>query len=115
MELELTQFADARALAYLGGIDSRPVYPTPESLLAEATALTGLSDFGADDFRSGLAAFLTACEHEMTSSNGDVERIVALVRQRLVSRLQVEEWYRTHPETEGVLPGAVTSITVCGP
>ena len=75
-------------------------YPGPDELLAEATERTGLTDFGPGDFREGLEVLV-----ESLRSDGDLSEAGAAVatgdlRRRLVNRLEVEAWYREHPEVD---------------
>jgi hypothetical protein len=73
-------------------------YPTPEALLDEAMAASGLTDFGPGDFREGLDVLLDSLEGDCDlEARGDQHQIDTLLR-RLVNRLEVEEWYREHPE-----------------
>ncbi|OBK29969.1 sulfotransferase [Mycobacterium asiaticum] len=67
-----------------------------------AVAQTGLSDFGDPSYQEGLTVLLTALNDEARlNSRGD-----AFITQRIVGylaqRLQVEDWYRRHPEIEDV-------------
>ncbi len=73
-------------------------YPTGQILLEEAMAATGLSDFGPGDFREGLDVLLDSLEHD-----GDLRRdtdagVIGALKRRLRNRLEVEAWYRDHPE-----------------
>ena len=73
-----------------------------EELLDAARADTGLDDFGVDDFREGLEILVRALREEARlNSMGET-----VLRQRIVGhlkqRLQVEDWYRRHPEIEDV-------------
>ncbi len=75
-------------------------YPGPDELRAEATGRTGLTDFGPGDFREGLEVLV-----ESLRSDGDLSGAGAAVatedlRRRLVNRLEVEAWYRGHPEVD---------------
>lgn len=73
-----------------------------EELLDAARADTGLNDFGVDDFREGLEILVRALREEARlNSVGET-----VLRQRIVGhlkqRLQVEDWYRRHPEIDEV-------------
>jgi hypothetical protein len=75
-------------------------YPSADLLLAEATEATGLADFGPGDFRLGLEVLL-----ESLTSDADLRRttdaqVMGELRGRLRGRLEVEAWYRDHPEIE---------------
>jgi hypothetical protein len=71
-----------------------------DELLAVARATTGLDDFGEDSFRAGLTRVVRALDDEARlpgAGRAVVEgRIVALLAQRL----QIEDWYRRHPEID---------------
>jgi hypothetical protein len=71
-----------------------------ETILAEAEATTGLSDFGDDAFRESMRRLLASLESEamLTPEGRGMQhaRIVGL----LVNRLRVEEAFRLHPEIE---------------
>jgi hypothetical protein len=82
-------------------------YPTGDVLLAEATEEAGLSDFGPGDFRAGLDVLLDSLEHDGDLDPAADAGVVGAFRRRLVNRLEVEAWYRDHPEIE--------ELTVRGP
>ncbi|MEE2056911.1 sulfotransferase family protein [Rhodococcus artemisiae] len=69
-------------------------------MLETATLRTDLTDFGDDSFREGLDILLSSLRSEaQLNSRGESflhERIV----NHLAQRLQVEDWYRRHPEIE---------------
>lgn len=71
------------------------------TLLAEASAVVGLDDFGPDDFKPGLQKLI-----ETYTTNGFDERGVKRTRKRLVKLLQVrlrmEAAWRQHPEIRNV-------------
>jgi hypothetical protein len=65
-----------------------------------AVAQTGLDDFGTDFFREGLEVLLASLRDEARlNARGE-----AFIHQRIVGylgqRLQVEDWYRRHPEID---------------
>lgn len=71
---------------------------TVDAVLGAATASTGLSDFGAPDFRERLQIWLTSFEEDKDLSAlgravvfGDCIRLAS-------NRLKVEDAYRQHPE-----------------
>ena len=71
-----------------------------QELLQAAQADTGLADFGTDHFREGLEILVRALRDEARlNAVGE-----AVMRQRIVGhlkqRLQVEDWYRRHPQIE---------------
>jgi len=71
------------------------------TLLAEAQAATGLSDFGGDDFKPGLQKLI-----DTYTNNGFDERGIKRNRKRLVKLLQVrlkmEAAWQQHPEIREV-------------
>lgn len=71
-----------------------------ESLLAAARRRTGLSDFGADNFREPLRALVRSLRTETPLSA--FGRIVAreTIIKLLVGRLRLEDLYRRHPEID---------------
>jgi hypothetical protein len=75
-------------------------YPTGDDLLAQAADTTGLDDFGPGDFREGLDVLLDSLEHDADLHPDADEGVLDVFRRRLVNRLQVEAWYREHPEIE---------------
>jgi hypothetical protein len=75
---------------------------TAGEVMGDASAQTGLTDFGADSFREGLDILLSSLQDEARLH--DHGR--AFLHQRIVGylsqRLQVEDWYRRHPEIDDV-------------
>jgi Sulfotransferase family len=77
-------------------------FPAADVLLADAAAQAGLDDFGPDDFREGLDVLLDSLERDGDLSPDGVTRVTDDLRRRLVNRLEVEAWYRDHPDIEGL-------------
>ena len=75
-------------------------YPGGDILLSEAVEATGLSDFGPGDFREGLDVLLDSLERDGDLSPSTDDEVIGAFRRRLINRLQVEAWYRDHPEVE---------------
>jgi Sulfotransferase family len=71
---------------------------TVEDLRESATRLTGLSDFGADDYSDGLAVILEsyARDADLTPLGSKVARVG--LRGALAARLMAEAAWRAHPE-----------------
>lgn len=71
---------------------------TSDQVMSEAEAQTGLADFGDASFTEGLDILLSALRDEAhLNARGEAflhHRIVGYLSQRL----QVEDWYRRHPE-----------------
>jgi len=76
----------------------REGYPSSDELMAEAVATTGLSDFGPGDFRQGLDVLLESVARDAELSPASEVGVIDNFRRRLVNRLEVEAWYRGHPE-----------------
>lgn len=76
--------------------------PSAVEVMDEASARTGLTDFGDDSFADGLDILLSSLRDEARLH----ARGQAFLRQRIVGylaqRLQVEDWYRRHPEIDDV-------------
>jgi hypothetical protein len=73
---------------------------TPAELLATAQERTGLSDFGDDSFREGLERLVRALQTEATlNAIGEIV-LPELIVKHLAQRLQIEDWYRRHPEID---------------
>jgi Sulfotransferase family len=75
-------------------------YPSTEILLEQAATETGLSDYGAGDFREGLTVLLESLAHDAGLSPTTDEEVVGVLRRRLASRLRIEAWYKDHPQIE---------------
>jgi hypothetical protein len=82
-------------------------YPSPEVLISQAMDATGLSELGPGDFRDGLDVLLQSLERDAALSPTNDSSVIASLRRRLVNRLELEAWYRDHPEIE--------ELTVRGP
>jgi Sulfotransferase family len=77
----------------------RGVVPLDEdSLLKSAIDSTGLSDFGADDWREPFRVFIKALEEEADLNLLGRIRTRSEILQLLEARLQVEDTYKKHPE-----------------
>lgn len=76
--------------------------PSHNDLEGQAREQTGLDDFGDDSYREGLDVLLTSLQNEAKlNARGEAflyPRIVGYLEQRL----QVEDWYRRHPEIDEV-------------
>jgi hypothetical protein len=75
-------------------------YPSSETLLDQAVAQTGLSDFGTGDFREGLSVLLESLADDARLSPSTDDEVVGVLRRRLANRLRIEAWYEDHPEIE---------------
>lgn len=73
---------------------------TVQGLMDQAREITGLDDFGDDSFRLGLEQLVAAINRESTPSEIGKIAIPGSLLEPLISRLQVEDWYRRHPEID---------------
>jgi hypothetical protein len=82
-------------------MNSRGIVPLDEdSLLKAASDSTGLSDFGADDWREPFRVFIKALEDEAELNLLGRIRTRSEILQLLEARLQIEDTYKRHPEIE---------------
>lgn len=72
--------------------------PSADDVIAQACDGTGLSDFGGDTYREGLEVFLAAMAGDAPLTQDAVEQYTSMLVRRLSNRLQIEDWYRRHPE-----------------
>ncbi len=71
-------------------------------LLTAAQTATGLEDFGEDTFREGLDILVRALQTESRLNAAGDYTLRELIIGLLGTRLQVEHWYRRHPEISEV-------------
>jgi hypothetical protein len=76
---------------------------TVEDLHASASRLTGLDDFGDDDYREGLEVLLAAYARDAALTPEGNKATRALLRGALVARLFSELAWRQHPEYADVV------------
>jgi hypothetical protein len=82
-------------------LDSRSVVPLdPDSLLSAAMRNTGMSDFGEDDWREPFEVLVRSLDHD-----ADLNLMGRILTRTdllmfLEARLQIEEWYKRHPEID---------------
>jgi hypothetical protein len=86
-------------------------YPLLGNILDDVRQQSGLDDFGDDSFREGLGRLLHSLAHEAQLDGAAARKVIEQIKRRLTNRLEVEEWYRVHPETNQVVIGRPTSIT----
>ena len=70
----------------------------PEALMKDASAQTGLSEFGGDGFIEPLRQFARACTDDGCVSAAGFEAIGASLTAKLASRLRFEQDLCEHPE-----------------
>jgi hypothetical protein len=75
---------------------------TVGSLRDKASAITGLSDFGPDDFGDGLAVLLSSFVSEAGLTANGERAARALLRGALVARLLSEAGFAAHPSSASV-------------
>ena len=73
-----------------------------DDLMAEAVAQTGLDDFGHDSFREGLELLVRSLRDEARLNSTGEAFLYPRIVGHLSQRLQVEDWYRRHPEIDDV-------------
>lgn len=69
-------------------------------LIDGATAQTGLDDFGADSWRAGLEVLVRSALMEAALDDSGEQAFSGAITRALTTRLQVEDWYRRHPEID---------------
>jgi hypothetical protein len=70
---------------------------TPDGFLAEARNVTGLDDFGSDDFREGLAVYCDSVFSEAKLNDVGVMAVQGNIVSNLANRLRVVDWAARHP------------------
>ena len=75
---------------------------SPGELMAAAVERTGLEDFGDDSFREGLEILVRALGEEARLNARGEGFVYHRITLHLAQRLQVEDWYRRHPEIDDV-------------
>lgn len=68
---------------------------TPGALLERASAQTELTDFGDDPWRAGFERLVDTVGDEVRDPEA-IASIEAIIVERLVQRLRIEDWYRVH-------------------
>jgi hypothetical protein len=71
------------------------------TLIAEARRRAGLDDFGEDSFREGLERLVDSVNRESRMSAFGAAAFPEVLIHALVNRLEIEDWYRRHPEIDG--------------
>lgn len=69
-------------------------------LMARARTATGLEDFGEDSFREGLEILVAAADAEARFNTVGQAAFDHQIIGFLSQRLEVEDWYRRHPEID---------------
>ena len=76
--------------------------PEFDDVVGRAVAQTGLQDFGDDSFREGLEVLLASLRDEARLNARGEGYLYPRIVTALSQRLQVEDWYRRHPEIDDV-------------
>jgi hypothetical protein len=76
--------------------------PTVDDVLHAAVTQTGLDVFGDDSFREGLEILVASLRDEARLNAQGEAFIYHRITAYLGQRLQVEDWYRRHPEIDDV-------------
>lgn len=76
--------------------------PTVDDVLHAAVTQTGLDDFGEDSFLEGLTILVASLRDEARLNAKGEAFIYQRITGYLGQRLQVEDWYRRHPEIDEV-------------
>ncbi|MGV0740301.1 sulfotransferase [Mycobacterium syngnathidarum] len=76
--------------------------PTVADIKAKAVEQTGLTDFGDDSFAEGLAILLESLDTQARLNARGEAFLYPRIIGYLAQRLQVEDWYRRHPEMDDV-------------
>ncbi len=71
-----------------------------DELIDAARAETGLDDFGDDSLKEGLEVLVRALREEANLNAGGEMVLELLITGYLSQRLQIEDWYRRHPEID---------------
>ncbi|WP_016747012.1 sulfotransferase family protein [Rhizorhabdus wittichii] len=79
-----------------------PVTMTVEAVLGAARAATGLSDFGADDFRERLAIWLASYDEDRDLGALGRATLFGECVRYASARLRIEDLWRRHPEIAAV-------------
>src|SRR5437763_8600940 len=69
-------------------------------VLEAACRDSGLDDFGVDSFREGLGILIESLSTEADLNPVGEFIVHDLIVKSLKNRLQIEEWYRRHPEID---------------
>jgi hypothetical protein len=87
--------------AQQGALDATagiPIRFSEEAILGAARAETGLSDFGAEDFRERLAVWIEAIEEDGNASSVTRVNLFQMMVRYAATRLRVEDIVKRHPE-----------------
>jgi hypothetical protein len=86
-------------------------YPTPEELVADAKARTGLNDVGATGFMEPLGVLLKSLEEEADLSDRARTGALAILANRMNNRLRLVAWRKDNPELANAPVPAPIMIT----
>jgi Sulfotransferase family len=84
-------------------LDLKSVVPLDkDSLIGHAKANTGLTDFGSDDWYEPFKVFIEALDEEADLTLMGRLMTRSDILMHLEARLQIEDWYKRHPEIDDV-------------
>jgi hypothetical protein len=69
-------------------------------MMDKARSRTGLDDFGCETFREGLEVLVDSIEKEARLNEIGERAVWRQLTTFLINRLQIEDWYRRHPEID---------------
>jgi hypothetical protein len=81
-----------------------------EDLISQAQTKTGLSDFGADGWKEGLDRLLESIDIDLVPDPASLERVRSMILGRLINRLRIEDWYRSHSSEAAELTGPLVIL-----
>lgn len=68
--------------------------------IERAKQATGLGNFGEDSWREGLDRLIAAATREASLNQTGIARLEGMIVMLLTKRLEIEDWYARHPETD---------------
>ena len=71
-----------------------------DEIVERARANTGLTEFGQDTWKEGLGVLVRAAQTEARFNDFGEQSFYSYLVQVLVNRLQIEDWYKRHPEID---------------
>jgi hypothetical protein len=94
----------------MGKMLMKATYPTAETLVAQASQNTGLTDFGPGGFREGLDRLLESLRDDAGLSEQAAAGVTPLLVKRLVNRLLIERWFAANSDAAQVPIASPISI-----
>jgi ketosteroid isomerase-like protein len=94
------EYIDTHKAMAIAGLSGATDKFSASRLMEEAKSRSGLDDFGDDYFRAGLEQFVKCVNRELKLTTGGVVAVRERALTYLTNRLQIEDWYRRHPEID---------------